>query len=349
LLDDTLKLGKPVQIFEILDWTGKLLLEADYGLLDDPHNYLITINGTELELMLRYQAERKGVDILWGARFKELIRDGSGKPSGVVMERDNGESRISANLIVGADGAQSRIRTAMGTKTQVHKYEDSFIVGLVGPVSGLNGHARQYQAPHHMLGVMPLADEATFVHHCVGPRSFDELKDSGLSSFRGEVTSTAPELEQAFTNIENWNKFGYFMPSYVRVDDWVADNIALLGDSAHTLHPHSGQGLNLSLQDALALGRVIEQCHQTNDYSATALRAYQTERKPVSDVVGEHAHYSATYALSGNWFVQRLNRRAMKHLQRNRELLKTALAITAGVFEKKPGIVQLARIGGILP
>jgi 2-polyprenyl-6-methoxyphenol hydroxylase-like FAD-dependent oxidoreductase len=349
LLDDTLKLGKPVQIFEIRDWTGKLLLDADYSLLDDPHNYLITINGTELELMLRYQAERKGVEVFWGAKFKELIRDSSGKPSGVVVESDKGESRISANLIVGADGAQSRIRTAMGSKTRIHKYEDSFIVGLVGPVSGLNGHARQYQAPHHMLGVMPLADQATFVHHCVGPRSFDELKNLGLAKFRAEVTSTAPELEQAFTNIENWNKFGYFMPSYVRVDDWVADNLALLGDSAHTLHPHSGQGLNLSLQDALALARVIEQCHQTNDYSATALGAYQTERKQVSDVIGEHAHYSATYALSSNWLVQRLNRRAMKRLQKNRELLKTALEVTAGVFKKKPNIVQLARIGGIIP
>ena len=75
LLDDTLKLGRPVQVFEIRDWKGNLLLEADYGLLDDPHNYLITINGTELELMLRYQAERKGVEVLWGARFKELVRE----------------------------------------------------------------------------------------------------------------------------------------------------------------------------------------------------------------------------------------------------------------------------------
>jgi len=349
LLDDTLKLGRPVQVFEIRDWKGNLLLEADYGLLDDPHNYLITINGTELELMLRYQAERKGVEVLWGARFKELVRDSSGKPSGVVIENNNAESRISARLVVGADGGQSRVRAAMGSKVRVHKYEDSFIVGLVGPVSGLEGHARQYQAPHHMLGVMPLAEEATFVHHCVGPRSFDELKNSGLASFRAEITSTAPELEQAFSNVEAWNRFGYFMPSYVRVDDWVSDNMALLGDSAHTLHPHSGQGLNLSLQDALALARVIQQCHQINDYSATALRAYQADRKLVSDVVGEHAHYSATYALSGNWLVQRLNRRALKRLQKNRELLKTTLEITAGVFKKKPGIVQLARIGGILP
>ncbi len=348
--DEVSRLGKPVQVFEIRDWTGEILLEADYGLLDDPHNYLMTINGTELESILRRRAELKGARIVWGARFRTLLRDDQGRATGVVAETGEGEVNIPGRLVVGADGMQSRIRTEIGSKLKVHKDEDSFIVGLVGPVQGLNGRARQYQAPEHMLGVLPLGGNiATFVHHCVGKRSFDQLKQSGLGQFRSEVVGAAPELEAAFSGVENWNKFGYFTPSYVRVEKWVDDGVALLGDSAHTLHPHSGQGLNLSLGDSVALARVIEKCHEANDYSTGSLQAYQSERKPVSDVVGEHAHYSATYALSRRWLVQKLNRRALRRLQKNRDLLKTTLEITAGIFKEKPSIVQLARIGGILP
>jgi 2-polyprenyl-6-methoxyphenol hydroxylase-like FAD-dependent oxidoreductase len=349
LLNETLKLGRPVQVFEIRDWKRELLLEADYGLLDTPHNYLLTIDGTRLEQLLREMTERAGVEVLRGARFKDLVVDGTGKTAGVVLNGTNNGERISTRLVVGADGAQSQVRSKIKCQTRVHKYADSFIVGLVGPADGLNGRARQYQAPEHMLGVLPMADIATFVHHCVGPTSFDKYKETGLDNFRREVISTAPELELAFKSVENWNRFAFFSPSYIRVDQWVNDGVALLGDSAHTLHPHSGQGLNLSLQDALSLARTVEECHSNNDYSLSRLRRYQEERKPVSDVVGHHAHYSAIYALSNNRLVQRLNRRAMKKLQKNRKLLKSALEVTAGVFEKKPGLLKQARIGGILP
>ncbi len=350
IYDQATRLGKPVQVFEVRNWAGELLLEADYGLLEDPHNFLMTINGTELEVLLRYKAEGKGARIMLGARFNSLVRDDSGRVTGILAETQNGQTTIPAKIVVGADGMQSHVRDQVGSKMTVHKYEDSFIVGLVGPVQGLNGRARQYQAPEHMLGVMPLGEGlATFVHHCVGKRSFDEVKQTGLGQFRKEVTTPAPELDEAFSEVENFNKFAYFTPSYVRVDEWVSNGVALLGDSAHTLHPHSGQGLNLSLQDAIALARVIRDCDEANDFSAQRLRAYQDERKPVSDVVGHHAHYSAVYALSTNWLVQRLNRRALRRLQKNKELLKSTLEVTAGIFKKKPGLIQLARTGGILP
>ena len=68
-----------------------------------------------------------------------------------------------------------------------------------------------------------------------------------------------------------------------------------------------------------------------------------------ADVVGQHAHYTSTYALSNNWLIKRLNRRALRKMQKNPKLMKKALEITAGVFTKKPGLIEQARIGGIIP
>src|SRR2546430_10327529 len=163
-----------------------------------------------------------------------------------------------------------------------------------------------------MLEIMPAGPGATYIFYCVGNRSFEELKKEGLEHFKDEVTQAASELTHAFGTMEAWTRIAYFTPSFVRVDPWVGNGVALLGDSAHTFHPHAGQGVNLSLQDALALADVIADALGAGDPSAKRLSHYQSSRKMFADVIGQHAHYTSTYALSNNWLIKRLNRRALK-------------------------------------
>jgi len=347
VLDRTRQTGSQASIFEIRSWAGDTLLEADYSMLDHPYNYLLTVDSAQLDLQLRYRAEKAGAEVVWGARFQDLLRN-DGRVEGIVYEAEGEAAQITASVIVGADGPQSHVRGMIGSKTETREYPDAFIVGLVGPVEGLEGRARQYQHPGKMLGMMSMGN-ATYLHHCVGPQSFDEVKKLGLGEFKAEVTEAAPELADSLQSVEAWARFAYFMPSWIRVERWVDNGVALLGDSAHTFHPHSGQGLNLSLQDALVLAEVIENCAKAGDFSAKALGDYQTRRKLYADVIGHHAHYAATYALSQHWLVKWLNRRALKKLRKNQKLLKQALSLTAGVFEKKPGLFTQARMGGILP
>jgi 2-polyprenyl-6-methoxyphenol hydroxylase-like FAD-dependent oxidoreductase len=220
---------------------------------------------------------------------------------------------------------------------------------MVGPVTELTDRARQYQAPGKMLGIMPSGPQASYFFYCVGDRSFEDLKKEGVGKFTEEVTEAAPEMSNAFGSVEAWTKIAYFTPSFIRVDRWVGNGVALLGDSAHTFHPHAGQGVNLSLQDALALSEVVGDALEAGDSSATRLAAYQNRRKMYADVIGQHAHYTSTYALSTNWLIRRLNRRALRKMQKDRKLMKRALEITAGIFSKKPGLIEQARMGGILP
>lgn len=348
VLDRAKEVGSMSQVLEVRSWEGEVLLEADYGLLDHPQNYLLTANATELERMLVYLAEQAGAQILWGASFQELILNGS-RADGVVYETEGTSDQIRAPVVVGADGPQSQVRAVLGAEVKTKKYPDSFLVGLIGQVPGMEGRARQYQHPGKMLGIMPSGPNATYLFHCVGPRSFDRVKKEGLESFKAEVVQPAPELADAFTGVEAWTRMAYFTPSFIQVDRWVGNGIALLGDAAHTFHPHAGQGVNLALEDAVALAEVIEKCKAAGDFSQMSLMAYQNGRKMRADVIGKHANYTVTYALSDNWLIKRLSRRALNRLNKDQKLQKKALEITAGIFEKKPGLVTLAKIGGILP
>ena len=348
VLESVLQMGSAERILEVKDWTGEILLEADYGLLDHPQNYIMTADAVQVEHLLGSKAEELGAQTIWNTRFKEIIWN-NGIAQGVHCEVEGGPSKISASIVIGADGPQSRVRESIGATTKIKKYSDSFMVGLIGPVTELKDRARQYQAPGKMLGIMPAGQGATYIFYSVGNRSFEDLKKEGLGSFKAEVTQAAPELAEAFGTMEAWTRIAYFTPSFIKVDPWVGNGVALLGDSAHTFHPHAGQGVNLSLQDALVLADVIADSLSAGDTSAKRLSQYQSSRKMFADVIGQHAHYTSTYALSNNWLIKRLNRRALRKMQKNQKLMKAALEITAGIFTKKPGLIKQARIGGIIP
>jgi 2-polyprenyl-6-methoxyphenol hydroxylase-like FAD-dependent oxidoreductase len=348
ILDRVQQMGSAERILEIKDWNRNLLLEADYSALDHPQNYIMTVNAVEVEQILGYKTENMGAKTIWGARFEEILWN-NGTAQGIRANIDGRPANIGASIVVGADGPQSKVRASIGAITKTKKYSNSFLVGLIGPTRELKDRARQYQAPGKMLGIMPAGPDASYFFYCLGERTFNDLKKQGVEQFRGEVTEAAPELEEAFQSVAAWTRMAYFTPSFIRVDKWVGNGVALLGDSAHTFHPHSGQGVNLSLQDALVLADVILEAVKSGDTSAAKLASYQTSRKMFADVIGQHAHYTATYALSNNWLIKRLNKRALKKMQKNKKLMKRALEITAGVFTKKPGMIEQAKMGGVLP
>src|SRR5436853_7290639 len=105
-LDRAKEVGSASQILEVKSWQGEILLEADYGLLEHPQNYLLTANATEIERLLVYLAEKAGAKDLWGSSFHDLTMT-DGKVDGVVFETDGVTYQIRASVIGGADGPKS--------------------------------------------------------------------------------------------------------------------------------------------------------------------------------------------------------------------------------------------------
>jgi 2-polyprenyl-6-methoxyphenol hydroxylase-like FAD-dependent oxidoreductase len=64
-------------------------------------------------------------------------------------------------------------------------------------------------------------------------------------------------------------------PSSVRVGDWVADGILLIGDAAHGMLPHLGLGGSLTLADVPVASEVVIEAVRNGDTAAASLRRYQ--------------------------------------------------------------------------
>src|SRR5438046_7797057 len=72
VLDSVQQMGSAERILEVRDWNQQVLLEADYGLLDHPQNYIMTADAVQVEHRLGSKAESMGAQTIWHTRFQDI-------------------------------------------------------------------------------------------------------------------------------------------------------------------------------------------------------------------------------------------------------------------------------------
>ncbi len=186
-----------------------------------------------------------------------------------------------ADLIVGADGASSAVRTALSrefvpTLDRRHcRYMwlgtdvvyDAFKFFIAETEHGVvQAHAYPYD--DRMSTFIVEMNERTWKRLGLGELS---LEDS--VSWSSELFAEALEGRRLFSNKSRWINF-----VTVRNRRWCTDNVVLLGDAAHTAHFSIGSGTKLAMEDAVALAWAFR---SYGDDVASATSAYETERRPI--------------------------------------------------------------------
>lgn len=201
---------------------------------------------------------------------------------GVVLTLDD-DKRVSAALIIAADGANSRVRQLADFKTREWDYGHKAIVTTVACERGHEFTAWQRFLPSGPLAFLPLRTGAGDDHYCSIVWSLQEdLADDLMSLDDGDFNRRLGRaFEYRLGNVLS-SAERFCIPLRQRhAVDYVQPNIALVGDAAHTIHPLAGQGVNLGLLDAAALGdeivRAVERQLPLADFSL--LRRYQRRRQ----------------------------------------------------------------------
>lgn len=170
-----------------------------------------------------------------------------------AIELDGGE-RLDGDLLVGADGPDSRVRTLLGLPAEEAAYGEDAIVANFEVEREHGDTARQWFRPDGVLAWLPLPAKRISIVWSAPRESADEI--AAL-----EPTALAERVREAGGSALGRMKLLTPSPRFplrlIRVERTVAAGAALIGDAAHAVHPLAGQGVNLGFQDARLLAEEL--------------------------------------------------------------------------------------------
>ncbi len=226
-----------------------------------------------LQDVLLYQLDRTGATLKFESPINGLRR----AARHYELDLESGES-LKADLVIGADGARSFVRSAVGIETNEWPYEQTAFVTHLRTEKPHGGTAFQRFLRGGPLGILPLGDGRVSVVWSTTPEQARVALEADDAE-TGRMLSEASDY--VLGALEPAGPKGAFPLCARHATAYVLPNLALIGDAAHAIHPLAGQGANLGLQDAAELaaqisGAIEEGLHPGD---RPVLRRYERARK----------------------------------------------------------------------
>ncbi|OBA81448.1 pentachlorophenol monooxygenase [Mycobacterium sp. 1164966.3] len=246
---------------------SKLLIAVDFSTLPTQYPYTLMISQAVTERLLEERLNELGTEVVRPKSLTGLDQDATG----VTATFDDGDA-IRARYVVGADGMHSSVREQAGIGFAGGEFAESFALADVRVTGeaprdevilfyGKDGLNVLAPLPDDIFRVVaPAADvppvpSAEFVQQLLDTRGF------------GPGRTVVTELV--------WGS--RFRIHHRVADGYRAGRLLLAGDAAHVHSPAGGQGMNLGITDAIALGKALAEV--LRDGSEARLDAYSAAQR----------------------------------------------------------------------
>lgn len=340
---------RSVRHFHFCKVGGERLSTVDYGTLPPPYNRaIVTLPNVAHHVILEALEKSAPGSLRYGSTFKGLQREG-GRVVGVDAEHGGQAAAIAARLVVGADGAFSKVREALGIPTKLHLYREGYLIAILDSPDGLD-EGRYFVGRGEILGLFPAAGNKVYLFDMIPAGSMEQVKAQGIEARVKKWIRIDPSLEKTFRTLTDWKQTAYMPTGRVKTSTWVADGGVLIGDAAHAMNPHASQGRMQAMADAMALADLIPKCLEKGDVSAAVLGQFERRRRPQVEMLQRLADEQVIFWNTGNPVLAFLRDRVFRTIGRNRRLSYKVLETTAGLRETPPfGLLDRLMAGGFLP
>ncbi len=185
---------------------------------------------------------------------------------------------ICAKLLIGCDGRDSKVAKNAGIVRIGWDYPQSALVCALSHTKPHHGTAHQIFTPNGPLAVLPLRGNRVSIvwtQECKRADLIHGLDDAGYLAILRET------LGDFLGKVALDGTRGTYPLGLALTESFVRARVALVGDSAHGIHPLAGQGLNLGLFDSAALCQVLFDAGQNGEDigAVSVLNRYQVWRR----------------------------------------------------------------------
>lgn len=279
----------PSHVLYVTRLSGKLIHRFEYALQcssarDDRYSeHGQWIPQYKVEAVLREHAlSLPGVELRYGVEFSGFEEDGAGLDIRFRNVETGTEEVLRAAYLIGADGARSAVRDAIGA-TMNGTYGLSRNYNIIFRAPGLN------EAHTHGPGIM-ICQVNNEIPSLIGPMDKGDLWYFMPTGLAAGVTYTEAEAIDAIKR-----STGIDLPyEILSSDEWVASSFLadryrkgrafLAGDACHLHPPFGGFGMNMGIADAVDLGwKIAAMLHGWG--GPALLESYEIERRPAHQFV----------------------------------------------------------------
>ncbi len=255
----------------------------DLGRTDTPFGFLLMVPQSEVEAVLVEELARLGVAVERGAEAFDLAQDGEG--ASVRLRGPDGERRVAARYVIGADGAHSFVRKALGLAFEGAAYGQTFLLADASVTWPLGADRLSlFLRGRDFAAFLPLKGRDYARVMVVDP-------EGGGGGGQGSAPVDLAVVERAFraaTGLDarlsapRWTS--RYRVHHRGVDRYRVGRCFVAGDAAHIHSPAGGQGMNTGLQDVANLCWKLALVLRSQAADAL-LDSYHDERWPVGQRV----------------------------------------------------------------
>lgn len=230
-------------------------------------------NASVISQLYRTALGIENLDLIFDVALESIQKS----DDGYTVRLNNGRE-IQCKLLVGADGGQSRVKELAGLRSVDWSYHQSAVVTTVEIDRPHDNIARQWFTAQGPLAFLPLANP----NYCSIVWSSTDAEQLMAMDNRAFCDRLSQVVEKQAGSVVACDQRFSFPLTQRHAVQYAQENLVLIGDAAHTIHPLAGQGVNLGFADAQTLAQTLHQCRfeSLSPGDLSVLKRFENRRKP---------------------------------------------------------------------
>jgi len=228
--------------------------------------------------------------------YKSWIVESEFKADALLSVTLNNGEKLKPRIAIGAEGNGSYLRKELGIEGKRDIYDQSMYLGKFPMVPSVEEKNRLYiDSKGGLAYFYPIG--VTHYRLVIGfPQQEARalLDDKSGESLKNRLSEFVSESDDALSQIGDTSIFDGIPIARMHTSQYFKGNTVLIGNAIHAIHPITGQGMNLALEDVGELVPALESFFSGEKSLSDVLSHYQYVRHPINETVVNYGHKLAT-------------------------------------------------------